>query len=244
MSNNSLSPAPEPYRARAPVPLPGRARAAAPGQRLARCLGALLALPLLLTLAPGSHGAEKTAAFAGGCFWCVEADIEKLAGISNVVSGFTGGTLQNPTYRGNHEGHYEAVEVTFDDAVITYADLLRYFWRSIDPLDAGGQFCDRGFSYKTAVFVADEQQRAVAEASLAEVSALFPGQDIATLILPANRFWPVEDYHQDYAKKNPLRYKYYRWNCGRDQRVEELWGDKDWGLPAPPVADPRGASAY
>lgn len=188
---------------------------------------ATLAL-LLTTFGAASLAAERTAHFAGGCFWCVEADLQKLKGVREAVSGFTGGTLANPTYRGNHEGHYEAVEVTFDDAVISYDTLLRYFWRHIDPLDAGGQFCDRGFSYKTAVFV-DDTQRPVAEAALAEVDALFSDSPIATVILPAGKFWPVEDYHQEYANKNPVRYKYYRWNCGRDQRVEELWGDKDWG---------------
>ena len=184
---------------------------------------------LLALLAMPAAAEERTAAFAGGCFWCIEADYQKLPGVIEVVSGFTGGTLQNPTYRGNHEGHYEAVEVTYDSDLVSYVQLLAYFWRHIDPLDAGGQFCDRGFSYKTAIFVAGDQERLAAEQSLAEVQALFPGQQVATVILPAGRFWPVEEYHQDYADKNPLRYQYYRWNCGRDQRVGELWDDKDWG---------------
>jgi peptide-methionine (S)-S-oxide reductase len=181
---------------------------------------------------PQVHAEERKAAFAGGCFWCIEADYQKLDGVIEVISGFTGGTLQNPTYRGNHEGHYEAVEVTYDSDKISYPELLRYFWRHIDPLDAGGQFCDRGFSYKTAVFTGNEEERQAAEQSLAEVNALFPDATVATVILPAGRFWPVEEYHQDYADKNPLRYQYYRWNCGRDQRVAELWGDKDWGASA------------
>jgi peptide-methionine (S)-S-oxide reductase len=197
-------------------------------------LGALAGAALLMD-ATAAQAAERTAQFAGGCFWCVEADFQKLPGVSEAVSGFTGGTLQNPTYRGNHEGHYEAVEVTYDDEVVSYETLLRYFWRHIDPLDAGGQFCDRGFSYKTALFV-DDDQRAAAEASLAEVQALFPDDDIATVILPAGRFWPVEEYHQEYADKNPLRYKYYRWNCGRDQRIDALWGDKDYGRETLPPA--------
>jgi peptide-methionine (S)-S-oxide reductase len=191
-----------------------------------RALGALL-LGALLAALPAA-AAERHALFAGGCFWCVEADLEKLDGVRNVVSGFTGGSLENPTYNGNHEGHYEAVDVTFEDTEISYDALLRYFLRHIDVLDNGGQFCDRGFSYRTAVFV-DATQRPVAEAALADVAALFPDSPVATGILPAGRFWPVEEYHQDFAEKNPLRYKYYRWNCGRDQRVEELWGDKDWG---------------
>ncbi|EED32652.1 peptide methionine sulfoxide reductase MsrA 2 [gamma proteobacterium NOR5-3] len=190
-------------------------------------------LPLLASIALMSAGAvseERSASFAGGCFWCVEADFQKLDGVIDVVSGFTGGTLQNPTYRGNHEGHYEAAKVTYDSDKISYEELLTHFWRTVDPLDAGGQFCDRGFSYKTAIFVANDAQRAAAEQSLAEVDALFPNDPVATVILPAGRFWPVEEYHQDYADKNPLRYKYYRFGCGRDQRVSELWDDKDWGL--------------
>ncbi|MFK8041214.1 peptide-methionine (S)-S-oxide reductase MsrA [Congregibacter sp.] len=173
---------------------------------------------------------ERTASFAGGCFWCVESDFAKLDGVLDVVSGFTGGTLQNPTYRGNHEGHYEAAQVTYDSEQINYEELLVHFWRTVDPLDAGGQFCDRGFSYKTAVFVGNDEERQAAERTRAEVDALFPKDSVATVILPAGRFWPVEEYHQDYAEKNPLRYKYYRSSCGRDKRVNALWGDKDWGL--------------
>lgn len=191
---------------------------------LAQSLMGVLVLTVTLFGNPAS-AAEKLATFAGGCFWCIEADFEKLEGVSDVISGFTGGTLKNPTYSGNHKGHYEAVQLRYDDEVVSYAELLDYFWRHIDPLDAGGQFCDRGFSYKTAVFVADERERALAEASLVDVEARL-GNEVATAILPSSRFWPVEDYHQDFARKNPVRYKYYRWNCGRDQRVEELWGDK------------------
>ncbi|KGE05106.1 peptide-methionine (S)-S-oxide reductase MsrA [Pseudohaliea rubra] len=176
----------------------------------------------LTALAPGTRAAE--ALFAGGCFWCMEADFEKLEGVSEVVSGFTGGTLRNPSYRGNHEGHYEAVRVSYDPAVVSYEALLEHFWHNIDPFDNRGQFCDKGPSYRTAIFATDEQ-RPAAEASFAGVRARFPAQDIATELLPAGRFWPVEAYHQDYAEKNPLRYKYYRWNCGRDQRLEEIWGE-------------------
>lgn len=189
-------------------------------------------LSLAMGLSSAVNAEVRKASFAGGCFWCIEADYQKLEGVSEVVSGFTGGTLQNPTYSGNHKGHYEAVEVTYDSDVVSYEELLRYFWRHIDPLDDGGQFCDRGFSYKTAVFVGSDEERAAAEASLAEVQMLFPKESVATVILDANRFWPVEEYHQDFADKNPLRYKYYRWNCGRDQRVAELWSDKEWGVEA------------
>jgi peptide-methionine (S)-S-oxide reductase len=188
---------------------------------------------LLAVNALPSQAEQRKAYFAGGCFWCVEADFQKLEGVGDVVSGFTGGTLENPTYRGNHEGHYEAVEVPYDSEVISYEELLKFFWRHIDPLDDGGQFCDRGFSYLSAVFVGNEEERAAAEASLAEVNALFPDDEVATRILPAGRFWPVEEYHQEYADKNPLRYGFYRRGCGRDARVDALWEDKDWGLTTP-----------
>jgi peptide-methionine (S)-S-oxide reductase len=207
-----------------------RASANGPGAHPARLSRGVAAIgaALLLALSP-AQAAERTATFAGGCFWCVEADFDKVPGVLETVSGFTGGTLKNPTYNGNHRGHYEAVEITFDDSQVTYEELLKVFWRHIDPLDDGGQFCDRGFSYKTAIFVHDEAQERAAEASRAEVVTLFPDAEVATVVLPAKAFWPVEEYHQNYATKNPLRYKYYRWNCGRDQRVDALWGDKDWG---------------
>ena len=170
-----------------------------------------------------------TAVLAGGCFWCMESDFDKLHGVSDVVSGFTGGTLQNPTYNGNHAGHYESVEITYDPQVVSYRQLLDYYWRHIDPFDDGGQFCDRGHSYMAAVFVANDEEKKIAEESKAEVQALFPKQKVVTEILPATAFWPIkgeESYHQDYYKKNPVRYKYYRWNCGRDQRVKTIWGDQ------------------
>ena len=176
----------------------------------------------LALVAPAGRAAE--ALFAGGCFWCMEADFEKLEGVGEVVSGFTGGTLPNPTYRGNHEGHYEAVKVNYDPAVIAYEELLEHFWRNIDPFDARGQFCDKGPSYRTAIFATDAQ-RSAAQASLTAVRERFPERGIATELLPASRFWPVEAYHQNYADKNPLRYKLYRWNCGRDGRLEEVWGE-------------------
>ncbi|MEO0435716.1 MAG: peptide-methionine (S)-S-oxide reductase MsrA [Pseudomonadota bacterium] len=202
--------------------------------RLSSTKAVVFALAIGTALATGtgsikSFAEEQTTILAGGCFWCVEADLQKLDGVSDAVSGFSGGTLLNPSYRGNHEGHYEVVEVTYDDEVISYETLLRYFLRHIDPLDADGQFCDRGFSYKTAVFVANEEERSVAEKAIAEIDDLFPEETVATVVLPSGRFWPVEEYHQEFATKNPLRYKYYRWNCGRDQRVSALWEDKAWG---------------
>ncbi len=187
----------------------------------------LLTLPLLL-IATTSPALAATAYFAGGCFWCMEADFEKLPGVTDVVSGFTGGTLKNPTYNGSHEGHYEAVAVTYDPGQVSYRQLLDYFWHHIDPFDAGGQFCDRGLSYRTAIFVATPAERALAEEGKRQVAERFPGQSVATRILDLTVFYPVtgeEEYHQDYYKKNPVRYRYYRWNCGRDQRVREIWGE-------------------
>jgi peptide-methionine (S)-S-oxide reductase len=186
-------------------------------------------IAFLLLAGPLAAADTSTAYFAGGCFWCMEADFEKKEGVTDVISGFTGGTLENPTYQGNHAGHYEAVKVTYDPAVVGYEELLQHFWTNIDPFDPRGQFCDKGFSYKTAIFFDGEEQRRLAEASFQQVADRFEGEEIATVLLPANRFWPVEEYHQDYYKKNPLRYKYYRWNCGRDQRLEEIWGEDAMG---------------
>jgi peptide-methionine (S)-S-oxide reductase len=146
-----------------------------------------------------------------------------------VVSGFTGGTLENPTYNGNHEGHYEAVEITYDPTRVSYRQLLDYYWVNIDPFDDGGQFCDRGHSYLSAVFVANETERESAEQSKRKVAAMFPGEKVVTPILAASTFYPIkgdESYHQDFYKKSPVRYKLYRWNCGRDQRLQEIWGDR------------------
>ncbi len=185
-----------------------------------------LLLFVLGLFASGHALAEPAKAyFAGGCFWCMESDFQDREGVLDVISGFTGGTLENPTYSGNHEGHFEAVEITYDPDVISYQELLDLYWVSIDPFDNRGQFCDKGFSYRSALFPANAAEREIAEASLAAVEARFPGQTVHTEIRDANRFWPVEEYHQDYYLKNPLRYKYYRWNCGRDQRLNEIWGD-------------------
>jgi peptide-methionine (S)-S-oxide reductase len=193
-------------------------------------------LRLMLALLAGLAGAAQaeTAIVAGGCFWCVESDFEKVKGVSEVVSGYSGGSLKNPTYK-NHEGHYEAVEITFDPAVISYDELIAKFLRSVDVLDAGGQFCDRGDAYRTAIFVQGADQRKAAEAAVAEAEAVL-GQKIVTPVLDAKRFWIAEDYHQDYykgtdiiltragPKKQSNAYKFYRKSCGRDARVRELWG--------------------
>jgi len=169
------------------------------------------------------------AVFAGGCFWCMESDFEKLDGVTDVVSGFTGGTLKNPTYNGNHEGHYEAVEVTYDPDKVSYQDLLDYFWVNIDPFDATGQFCDKGPSYLSAIFVANDEEKKLAEESKKKIVAQFPGKEVVTPVLDTSVFYPIkgaESYHQDYYKNYSARYKFYRWNCGRDQRLRSIWGDK------------------
>ena len=171
--------------------------------------------------------AEK-AILAGGCFWCMESDFEKLEGVSNVVSGFTGGEIPNPTYRGNHDGHYEAVEITYDPAVVDYQGILDHYWINIDPFDASGQFCDKGSSYLSAVFVANKQQKLLAEQSKKKVIAMFPEETVVTPILTMSTFYPIkgaESHHQDFYIHSPIRYKAYRWNCGRDKRLKTIWGD-------------------
>lgn len=167
---------------------------------------------------------KATAVFAGGCFWCIESDFEKLDGVIEAVSGYSGGDLQNPTYE-NHAGHFEAVEVTYDPAVVSYRQLVDYLLRHIDPLDDGGQFCDRGHSYTSAIFVANEKERTDAEAAVAEAERIL-GEKIETPIMARREFWVAEGYHQDYYKQNSLKYHYYRTACGRDRRVKKVWGER------------------
>ena len=167
----------------------------------------------------------QTAIFAGGGFWCVEADFDAVPGVVDTLSGYTGGDLENPSYdRVSQEdtGHYEAVRITFDAETVTYAQLLHVFWRSIDPTDAEGQFCDRGPSYRTAVFVLDAGQAALAETARQQAQDRL-GQEVVTPILAAKTFWPAEAYHQNFHETNPLRYSFYREACGRDARVRQLW---------------------
>lgn len=175
-------------------------------------------------LAAEQQPATETAIFASGCFWCTESDFQDLPGVVSAVSGYTGGNVENPNYkqvtRGG-TGHREALQVKFDPEKISYQQLLEVFWNNVDPLDDGGQFCDRGDSYRSAVFVTNEQQRQWAESSKQQRQAQL-GDEIVTPILPASTFYPAEDYHQDYYQKNPLRYKFYRYNCGRDARLEAL----------------------
>ncbi|KCZ91236.1 peptide methionine sulfoxide reductase [Hyphomonas jannaschiana VP2] len=175
----------------------------------------------------------STAVFAGGCFWCVEADFDKVDGVVSTISGYTGGTVANPTYKQvSHEktGHYEAVKVTYDPDKVSYDALVDYYFHHIDPTDATGQFCDKGESYRSAVFVADADQREVAEAEVDMINASgVLGTPVVTQILDASTFWPAEDYHQDYYKKNPLKYRYYRTACGRDARVKKVWAEDSAG---------------
>ncbi|WP_339135726.1 MAG: peptide-methionine (R)-S-oxide reductase MsrB [Candidatus Electrothrix sp. GW3-4] len=174
----------------------------------------------------------EQAVLAGGCFWCMEADFQKVKGVQEVVSGYTGGTGTNPTYDDYvQKGHIEVVQITYDPAVLSYAELLNIFWQKVDPVDPDGQFCDRGHAYSTAIFYTTEDQRKRAEASKAalEQSGLL-AQPIATKIRQSSIFYPAEEYHQNYSEKNPIRYKFYRFKCGRDQRLEELWDGKE--LPA------------
>ena len=169
---------------------------------------------------------QKEAIFAGGCFWCLEHDLEDLPGVISVDSGYTGGELVSPTYR-NHEGHQEAVIVYFDSEKVNYKKLLRSFWRNIDPLDNGGQFCDRGDSYRPVIFTKDDIQRNEAIQSVEDASRELdiPIRQIKLHIQDATTFWLAEQYHQDFAKRNRLKYNFYRNSCGRDRRLDEVWGD-------------------
>ena len=193
-----------------------------------------IALAICLLIPATAYAKTEKAVLAGGCFWCVESDLEGVKGVRSVVSGYTGGASKNPTYD-NHEGHTEAVEVTFDNSVISYQALLEKFVRSIDVTDAGGQFCDRGNAYKSAIYPLNADQKASAKTVIAEAEALL-GANIVTSVISASKFWVAEDYHQDYykgtnivltragPKKQSNAYKFYRMGCGRDARVKEVWG--------------------
>jgi peptide-methionine (S)-S-oxide reductase len=199
---------------------------------LAGALGLSLAAadePTKRAEAPGPGLAVAT--FAAGCFWCVEPPYDKTEGVVSTTSGYTGGKVAGATYRQvgmGGTGHTEAVRVVYDPAKVGYDKLLEIYWKNVDPLDAKGQFCDKGEPYRPAIFVHDEEQRRLAEASKAALAASGRfKQPIAVAIEPAADFWIAEDYHQDYYLKNPAKYAYYRWGCGRDARLEELWGKKE-----------------
>ncbi len=174
---------------------------------------------------------NASATFAGGCFWCMEPPYDKQPGVSATISGYMGGELENPTYeqisRGG-TGHVEVVQIAYDDSQISYEQLLEIFWRNIDPFAVDRQFCDSGDQYRSAIFYHNDEQRELAEASKADMEARFD-QTIATEIAPASEFWEAEEYHQDYYEKNPLRYRFYRLSCGRDDRLEEVWGEEAGG---------------
>lgn len=181
---------------------------------------------LLAFMPMSAHAA--TALFAGGCFWSVEANFDKVEGVTATVSGFAGGHVDDPSYEQviyTDTGHYEVVEITYDPEIVSYEHLLTVFWHTTDPTDAGGQFCDRGEGYRTAIFALDDEQRQIAAASRAAL-AEETGLAIVTEILPAAPFWAAEDYHQDFHIRNPARYEAYRIGCRRDFRLADLWGDK------------------
>ena len=185
-----------------------------------------LAVASSVASAAKSEQKLETATFAGGCFWCVESDFDHVPGVVETISGYTGGTTANPTYKDvtyGKSGHYEAVKITFDANVISYRAMVDIFWRSVDPTDAGGQFCDRGESYRTAVFAHSEAQSQAARASKVAAAAAL-GNTIVTPIINASPFYIAEDEHQNYYDENPLRYRYYRSGCGRDNRLKFLWG--------------------
>ncbi len=177
-----------------------------------------------------AQGPTAKATFAGGCFWCVESDFDKVPGVISTTSGYIGGTVANPTYQqvsAKTTGHAEAVEIVFDPSKVSYAQLVEKFWRTIDPTTKDRQFCDAGSPYRTAIFTHDAAQAAAVQASLAALEKSKPFKEaIVTQIVPAGPFYVAEDYHQDYYKKNPVRYNYYRTSCGRDARLEQLWGKK------------------
>jgi peptide methionine sulfoxide reductase msrA/msrB len=190
-----------------------------------------------------SQKSVQVATFAGGCFWCTQADFEKVPGVVKVVSGYAGGHGPNPTYQNYADKSYvEAVQVYYDPAKVSYQKLLDYFWRHVDPTDAGGQFVDRGPQYLSVIYYHDAEQQRLAEDSKDALtkSGRFH-KPIVTAVVPFTNFYPAEEYHQDYYKKNPLRYKYYRWHSGRDQFLEKVWGEKRAG---DPPADPPGGPKY
>jgi peptide-methionine (S)-S-oxide reductase len=190
----------------------------------------LIPIALLLSLFGLSSAAAAPplakATFAGGCFWCMVHPFDSVKGVVKVTSGYTGGTTRNPTYEevsSGRTGHRESVQVLYDPRQVRYQQLLDIYWRNVDPTNREGQFCDYGEQYKSAIYYHDAEQKQLAEQSKKAVEAKL--QRVYTDILPASDFWPAEEYHQNYYKKNPVRYKFYRFNCGRDQKLESLWGN-------------------
>ena len=185
------------------------------------------ALSLLSTPAVANETSSKTIVFAGGCFWCMEPPYDKLDGVISTISGYAGGHVENPTYQqviGGRTGHLETVQITYDPQKVSLETLLEVFWANIDPLDSGGQFCDRGESYTTAIFFSGDAQQQAAQHSKS-LASNYLDKDLATKLIELDKFYPAEDYHQDFYMENPTRYKFYRWNCGRDARLEQVWGE-------------------
>lgn len=196
-----------------------------------------LATLIMTTNATASHAKTDTAILAGGCFWCIETDFEKLDGVTDAVSGYAGGDRPNPTYQNYNKPsgdykipHIEVIKVTYDTDKLSYKDILEYHMRHINPTDGGGQFCDRGEGYVPAIFVKNDEERKTAEQVKAETAEILK-TDVKVKILNDAPFTAAEDYHQDYSKKNPVRYKFYRWNCGRDQTVAKVWGKEEVKTP-------------
>ncbi len=182
--------------------------------------------PEMANKARAQAAAPATAIFAGGCFWCIEADFEKLPGVLSAESGYIGGTTPNPTYESvsaGGTGHAEAIRVTYDPAKVSYSELVEYFWRHVDPTVKDRQFCDEGSQYRTAIFYSGNEQKSVAEASKTALERSGRFSKVYTQVVPAGEFTVAEEYHQDYYLKNPLKYRYYRTTCGRDARVKEVW---------------------
>jgi peptide-methionine (S)-S-oxide reductase len=196
-----------------------------------RWMSAIAAGAMLAVMAVGGGAGTaataeeaKTAIFAGGCFWCVEDAFDAVPGVIETISGYAGGAKPNPTY-GDHEGYQEAVKVTYDPAKVTYAKLLDTYWHNIDPFDANGQFCDQGNAYRSAIFYGNDEEKSLADSTKQEIADRFK-QTVATEIKPTTTFTAAEDYHQNYHTANPVSYKFYKWNCGRAQRLEQIWAPK------------------
>ena len=205
------------------VPLPGQAMGSSGlwADHGSRAPEAGLGMP------EGQNSSPDTAVFAGGCFWCMEPPFDELSGVLSTVSGYAGGHVSNPTYEqvtAGGTGHREAIQIVYDTTRIGYDELLEVFWRNVDPLDDGGQFCDRGFSYTTAIFVRDDGKAEKAEVSKDRIQERFD-RPVVTPVVRDFEFYPAEDYHQNYYQEHSIRYKFYRWSCGRDDRLEELWGE-------------------
>ena len=183
-------------------------------------------LQLLIASPLQAFAESEEAIFAGGCFWCLEHDLEKLDGVVSAESGYSGGDLINPTYQ-DHSGHQEVVKVNFDSDIISYKDLLKQYWVNIDPFDNNGQFCDRGYSYKPVIFTSNQEQKRDAKESQETISVglNIPLEQLKVDIVESKVFWLAENYHQDFAVKNPLKYNFYRTSCGRDNRLKKVWGE-------------------